>query len=178
MVEARAERAFLIAFVDFTRYTARAAKLDDATLADTLDEYYVRVAEAAGAGSGRVVKFIGDGALLVFPDDHVDAGVHALLDLKESCDAWFASLGWDSRLLVKAHFGTVMAGPFGPEGDRRFDVIGANVNIAATIASRGFALSPEAFRKLAPETRKQFEKHTPPVTYIRQGDPRPHRTAR
>jgi hypothetical protein len=28
------------------------------------------------------------------------------------------------------------------------------------------ALSPQAFRKLEPETRKLFKKHTPPVTYI------------
>jgi hypothetical protein len=43
----------------------------------------------------------------------------------------------------------------------------------------GVALSGEAFRKLGPEMRKRFKKHTPPITYIRVEDPRRFRwTAR
>jgi hypothetical protein len=40
------------------------------------------------------------------------------------------------------------------------------VNTAATLESRNFALSAQAFRKLGPAARKAFRKHTPPVTYI------------
>ena len=37
------------------------------------------------------------------------------------------------RVVVKAHFGVAVAGDYGPEGGRSFDVIGSAVNLAATI---------------------------------------------
>jgi catechol 2,3-dioxygenase-like lactoylglutathione lyase family enzyme len=49
---------------------------------------------------------------------------------------------------VKVHFGSVIAGEFASSAHKRFDVIGKAVNAAALLPARGFALSPEAFRKL------------------------------
>ena len=121
---------------------------------------------------GRVVKFIGDAALLVFPEDAVDRGVEGLLQLKDTVDDLMQERGWDCRLAVKAHFGTTVAGPFGAAGAKRFDVIGKAVNTAATLDSTGVTLSVAAFRKLGPELRRRFHKHTPPITYIRMEDPR------
>lgn len=117
-----------------------------------------------------LVKPIGDAVLAAFDAEAVDAGVSALLDLKADVDAWLPSVGWrDSRLVVKAHFGPVVAGPFGVPP--RFDVVGDTVNTAATLEARQFALSADAFRRLSPTLRKRFKKHTPPVTYIRVEDP-------
>ncbi len=64
------------------------------------------------------------------------------------------------------HTGTVIAGPLGARGDKRFDVIGDTVNVAARLQTRSFAMSAEVFRLLSPEARKSFKKHTPPITYI------------
>lgn len=163
----------LIAFVDLTRFAAHSEGLDDFELATTVDAYYERVHAVVHAAGGRVVKYIGDAALLAFPADGVDAGVLALIDLKQTIDGFMADRGWPCRLNVKAHFGTVAAGSFGARGDKRFDVLGKAVNTAARLDSTGIALSAEAFRKLTPETRKRFKKHTPPVTYIRHEDSRP-----
>jgi adenylate cyclase len=173
---ARAPARLLIAFIDLTRYTAMVARAPAEEVAETLDAYYYRVAAAVEPAGGRVVKYIGDAALVVFPVERTDAGVRALLALSRELDAWLKERGWESRPVVKAHVGTAIAGAFGPEG--RFDVLGADVNVAATLDSRGFALSAEAFRALAPETRARFKKHTPPITYIRVEDRRPHRTGR
>jgi hypothetical protein len=46
------------------------------------------------------------------------------------------------------------------------DVIGETVHIAATLGSRSFALSQQAFRQLTPEHRQLFHKFTPPVLYL------------
>lgn len=59
-----------------------------------------------------------------------------------------------------------MAGPIGTRNDKRLDVFGETVNIAAMLKANGIAITPQVFRKLEPETRKLFKKHTPPVTYI------------
>ncbi|HEX7699887.1 MAG TPA: hypothetical protein VF403_04170, partial [Kofleriaceae bacterium] len=81
--------------------------------------------------------------------------------------------GWHSSLVVKLHAGDVVCGPFGPVGEKRFDVIGGEVNITARLPTRSFAISAEAFRALSKEGRARFKKHTLPVTYIPEGDRRP-----
>jgi len=53
-----------------------------------------------------------------------------------------------------------------PIDDKRFDVFGHAVNIAALLTSDGLALTPQVFRRLTPQTRRHFKKHTPPISYI------------
>lgn len=172
MSNTRKEIPLLIAFVDLARYSAQSQHVTDTELAETINEYYERIAESVEAADGIVVKYIGDAALLTFPEDAVDRGVEALLELKESIDRYMLGRGWECRLRAKAHFGTAVAGPFGPSGSERFDVVGKAVNTAATLAVTGVTLSVSAFRKLSPGMRRHFKKHTPGVTYIRQEDRR------
>ena len=116
MVEDRAEVPLLIAFVDLTRFFVQSQRVTDADLADTLDDVYECVTARVEKSGGRVVKFLGDAALLVFPEAAVDRGVEALLDVKEAVDGLMDRRRWDCRLTVKAHFGTAVAGPFGGAG--------------------------------------------------------------
>jgi adenylate cyclase len=172
--EPRAARELLIVFVDLSFYTQDARRTaDDARVADVIDRYYEQLADGTARGGGRVVKFIGDGALLVFPTARADDAVTALFETKAAVDRLLAAERWDSRLVVKAHAGTVVAGGFGPAGDKRFDVIGDEVNVAARLQTRGFAISAQAFRLLSAEARKRFKKHTPPITYIPVEDRHP-----
>jgi adenylate cyclase len=164
----REPRDLVIVFIDLSTFTVDARGVDDTRLAELVSDFYDRVgAHVSGAG-GTVVKFIGDGALLVFPPAKVDAAVGALFALKRDVDAWLSSERWGSRLVVKVHCGTVVAGSFGARarGEERFDVIGTEVNVAARLPTRSFAISPQAFRRLSPTTRQRFKKHTPPITYI------------
>lgn len=173
----RAEHRLLISFVDLTRFSAQSRRLGDLEIAAVMDDMYRRIAGAVAAAGGRVVKFIGDASLIVFREDAADRGVSALLALKDELDRHFLELGWECRAAVKVHFGSAVAGPYGTDGT--FDVLGNDVNTCASLHSPGVALSVEAFRKLSPELRARFKKHTPPVCYIRTEDPRPFRyTAR
>ena len=171
----RTRTSVLIVFLDLTRFAAQSQRVEDDELASTLDDYYERIASAVRVAGGRTVKFIGDAALLVFPEAHVNDGVKLLLSLKPAVDRFFTDRGWECRMNAKVHFGDVMAGEFGPEDDRRFDVIGRAVNTTAVLQSQGITLSVDAFRQLGPELRQAFKKHTPPITYIRLDDPRPKR---
>ena len=74
-------------------------------------------------------------------------------------------------MVLKAHFGRAVVGPFGADG--RFDVIGNQVNVAATLPARTVSLSAEAFRRLEYGKRRAFRKHTAPAVYIPADDPRP-----
>jgi class 3 adenylate cyclase len=169
--ESHSELSLLIAFADFTRFMAQCQRLSDPVIAYTIDAVYELVGNIVKPAGGRVVKFIGDAALIIFPEDAIDRGVRALLDLKKAADDFMVAQGWECRLSVKAHFGTAIGGPFGVKGDKRYDVIGKAVNTAATLEAGGVTLSVEAFRKLGSDTRKHFKKHTSSVTYIRTDDP-------
>jgi class 3 adenylate cyclase len=172
MPETRSATPLLVIFLDLTRFGAQSQRVDDVELADTIDAYYEQVGAAVQEAGGRVVKYVGDGVLVVFDEDHVDRGVEMLLALKDAVDHAMARRGWECRLIAKAHFGTAIAGPFGVAGDKRQDVIGKAVNTAAMLEATGVTLSVAAFRKLSPALRRRFRKHTPPVTYIRLEDPR------
>jgi class 3 adenylate cyclase len=168
-LEVRTEVPLLVVFIDLTRFSAESRKRADAETAEVLDAYYGKVTAAVEAAEGTVVKFIGDAALLAWPEPSVDRGVEALLGMKDELEGWLREMGWGSGLHIKVGFGPVIAGPFGPQ--RRFDVIGKTVNATAMLSSNGVALSVSAFRKLGSDLRQRFKKHTPPVTYIRQDDP-------
>ncbi|HVO35154.1 MAG TPA: adenylate/guanylate cyclase domain-containing protein [Gemmatimonadales bacterium] len=160
----------LVAFTNFTRYTAQADRLEDVDVARVMDRYYALAGSRVAAAGGRVVKFIGDGMLAVFPPNRAGRGVLALVDLKDAADRFMEERGWECRLLVKIHYGTVVAGRFGAGAGRRYDVLGKTVNFAARLQGSGVTLSEEAYRQLGPEVRRRFKKHTPPTTYIRRED--------
>jgi adenylate cyclase len=169
----RVSTPLLIVFMDFTRFTAEAQRVEDAEMAEIINESYQHIGEAIEGSGGTVVKFIGDATLAVYAPENADAGVRAALALKPAMDGFMKERGLDCRLAVKIHCGEVIAGPFGPTGHERFDVIGRAVNTAAKLPEVGVTLTAEAFRCCSPELRKEFKKHTPPITYIRVDDPRP-----
>lgn len=155
---ARAATPLLIAFVDLSRFSKESLERDDEHVADTMDAYYGLVARDIAAAGGRVVKFIGDAALIVFPDADADAGVRALVRLKSSVEAMLAAHGWNSRLGVKVHAGSAIAGEFGPAGDTRYDVIGRAVNETAMMPTTDrIVLSEAALRRVSADTRRLLE---------------------
>src|ERR1700722_4157548 len=98
----RTSRDLIICFLDLSSYTLDARRTaDDGRLAGIVDGYYERVSERTRAAGGEVVKYIGDGALLVFPTASADDAVAALLGLKAETDTWLTTMDWDSRLVVK-----------------------------------------------------------------------------
>src|SRR5262249_29839792 len=123
----RAERELIVVFADLTRFAFEAARMEDAALAEVVDELYERLHRAVTDAGGQVVKFIGDAMLAVFPPERVDAAVEALLEARRAVDGWLEGRKMECRLHVKVHAGTVIAGEFGGRGEKRFDVIGKEV---------------------------------------------------
>lgn len=163
--ERRAERALLIVFTDLTRFTAMAAMMEDGALAKVVDELYERLHAAVSGAGGRVVKFIGDATLAVFEPDQADAAVAALLEEKRAVDAWLQGRQLECRLHVKVHLGKAIAGPFGGRGEKRFDVIGKEVNACARLPNSGFSLSAPAFRALSAKGQAAFQQQAPVVYF-------------
>ncbi len=160
------EQEMLIAFFDLTGFVRISQKLPAREVFLLMSNFYELVGDIAESAGGIVVKFIGDAGLIAFPATKIDEGVIALHDLKEKGDSWLLKNGFSSKNIIKAHFGSVVCGPIGTKSEKRFDVFGQTVNTAAMLKSNGLSLSQQVFRKLKPNTRKLFKKHTPPITYI------------
>ena len=160
----------LICFCDLARFLDVSRKLDAIELFDLLNGMAVTIIRFIGKTRGRIIKFIGDSVLIVFPEDAVDEGVLQLLAMKKEVIAYFKKQGIDIKLHVGIHFGEAVIGPYGEEPCRSIDVLGDNVNKASSLAGREyrgkFVITPQVFRKLKPGTRKTFHKYTPPVVYI------------
>jgi adenylate cyclase len=108
-----------VAFVDLSGFTSRTAAAGDRTAVVLSDQLRERALQAVRADGGRLVKLLGDGALLVFGDGA--CALRAVLRLVET-------LGRDG---LPAHAG-INAGPV-VEHDG--DVYGSTVNLAARVGS-------------------------------------------
>jgi adenylate cyclase len=121
-----------VAFVDLSGYTRMTEELGDETAARTSEVLRERAEAVAEAEGGRVVKLLGDGAMLSFrdPTRAVAAAERLVRDLTD-------------ELGVPAHAG-VAAGPI---IQRDLDLFGRTVNLAARLSGQAgpgeVVVSPE-----------------------------------
>lgn len=161
----------LVSFMDIQGFLGIAQKLKDPLDQFSLLSGFARmVIHDVESTSGRVIKFIGDSALVVFPEEAVDQGVKTLLALKARLEGYLSEKGFANRLRITAHFGEVAIGLLGEGHCRQLDILGDSVNTAAMLERAGhggrLVISPQAFRKLSPSTRKLFHRFTPPQVYL------------
>ena len=161
----------LIAFADIQGFAGVAEKLPESLeLFAFLKKWADLCTDTVEARGGRILKFIGDSFLSIFPEDGVDAGVMALLAAKRESEKHFLENGFSSKLRITVHFGEVAIGPMGKGNGKKVDIIGKEVNVAALLGHgehRGrVIISPQVFRHLSAETRKLFHKYTPPIVYL------------
>lgn len=135
-----------VVFVDLSGYTRLTEERGDEVavrLAATLQR---EAAAAATANGGRLVKLLGDGAMLRFPD--AQRGLAAALDLVRA-------LSVDRSL--RAHAGMHA----GPVVERDLDIFGRTVNLASRIAEAagpGEILVSEAVVEAVDNPAWQFER--------------------
>ncbi len=164
------QQSLLIVFADLTNFSRLSSKRSSSDVFEYISNICEMTGDLVDTAGGAVIKFIGDASLSVFSETHIDAGIDAFLKLKLKIDSFNKMNKLESQMIVKCHFGTVTIGLLGSKTDKKLDVIGNAVNTCAMLKSNGFALTAETFRKLKPETRKLFKKHTPPITYIPIGE--------
>ncbi len=108
-----------VVLVDLSGFTAMTEAEGDAAAATTAARLDDAASRAALRGGGRVVKLLGDGALLLFPD--ADTAVRATCWVRDQL----------ADLPLHLHAGI----DSGPVAERDGDVFGRTVNMAARLAS-------------------------------------------
>jgi class 3 adenylate cyclase len=148
----------VIMFIDLARFQIASRRVKDADLVGILESFYDWVVDSLKPVGGRIVKFMGDGALVVFAADDADEAVRAVLELKAEVDTKLAERSFVTPLVARVHVGEVMAGSFGPKGDKRYDVIGQAVNrTAAMKLGEVVSLTADAYGRLDASTKELFK---------------------
>jgi len=149
MSNAPSERRMILAEADITGFARTCREMSDREVFEMLDEFYELTGSVVEASGGRIVKFMGDSALIVFPADAAPAAVESLRQLKARTEEWVAAFNPASGLRLKAHVGQVVCGPMGTAADKRFDVIGKAVNELFMMPWDELALSDDLHQLLA-----------------------------
>jgi hypothetical protein len=137
------ERRVVLALADIARFLVISRSISDRESFELLEDFYELIGGVVEGVGGKVVKFMGDAALMVFPEDLAGQAVDALLKFKAKAEAWLSKYQVDAKVALKAHIGTVVCGPIGTTWDKRFDVIGDAVMELFMLPSGDFVLSPE-----------------------------------
>jgi class 3 adenylate cyclase len=122
VTEGRTRRLAAVWFADIVGYTALSTRDEDAAM-EVVDEFQRLSREAVG-DKGRVVKFLGDGAMSVF--DSTNRALESALTLRDAFVASEIARRHGCTLSVGVHMGEVIQAEDG-------DVYGDGVNVAARI---------------------------------------------
>ena len=161
------EKNFLICTCDLTNFISISKKLNSIQLFEFLNSLYFILSENVKINGGTIVKYVGDGAIILSPEDKINIGIISLKKCQKDINQAIKNSGFENKITFGIHYGNIAIGKF--HGIDHLDIIGNPVNIAFTInhgKSRGdFVISPQVFRKLNKENRKLFHKFTPPIVY-------------
>jgi class 3 adenylate cyclase len=160
-VQPRLRRLVILA-ADLAGFTRLVGRTDAEALARMLDAWYHASSTCIVAHGGRVVKFMGDGVLAVFPEDAAVAAVDCGLALLRHPEIPGAL-----RMGANLHMAQVAEGELGPQ--QRYDVVGIGVNHTFLLGrGPGLRLSEPVYRQLPPERRTPWQKHRPPAIYTHE----------
>jgi adenylate cyclase len=131
-------------FSDMRNFTALSDRLQPERVIDILNEYFEAQAKPIRAGSGEILKFMGDGMLAIFPIDDVsltgDTAQRAMAAARAALVA--CSRLTDSpaligqapvRMAIAMHIGDVVFGNIGASDRLDFTAIGPAVNLVTRL---------------------------------------------
>ncbi|GIW08440.1 MAG: adenylate cyclase [Dehalococcoidia bacterium] len=157
----RAERRLLtVLFADVEGFVAATAGLDPEVVADLMNRYFARVAEAITRFGGTVDKYMGDAVMALFgaPTSHEDdaeRAIRAALAIQELLRDFRDTEIGDRRVTLVSRIGIatgeVLYGPVGTTGQPAMTALGEPVNLAArleSVAPGGGVLVSEATYRL------------------------------
>lgn len=165
-------RKRVLVVADLINYTRLAKKLDNLETAAFIDEYYRLCYQLIAPAGGRIVKFLGDACLAVFPPERCLEAVDAVAELSRKVGELGSSrqLPFPIRLGANVHMSVIIEGEFGPAETAHYDVLGEGVNFTFLLGrGEGIRISEPVYRKLPSERRSPWERVKPPTRYVLGG---------
>ena len=119
------EKTLAVLFADVAGSTRLYEQLGDAQALATIDQCLALVREASGGHGGRVVKTIGDEAMVVFPT--ADQAVNAAAEIQLRMNAFVYERNLRIAFRIGVHCGAAI--------ESQGDVFGDSVNVAARMVA-------------------------------------------
>ncbi len=156
----------VIVVIDLANFTRAFHERGDAAIAAFLDEYYSLCERASASGIGRIIKFLGDGCLALFPAERASAALGAVLAVERGLEELKREQGWPFVLGANLHLAEVVEAELGSGPSRRLDAIGRGVNQTFLLGrGPGIRISEPVYRSLPSGERSPWTKHKPPAVY-------------
>lgn len=109
--------------IDMPGFTRFVSKNDLQTTFDFVDCYYNFVGDIVDTNAGRIIKYIGDGILILFENDNDNAADNSV---KSACEI---QENEDYCVNCSIHTGELIIGELGHPKLRNVDIIGDTINI-------------------------------------------------
>lgn len=137
----------VILFVDLVSYTAMSNSRSGAEVLKVLNAFYEIIDTAVVANYGEILKFIGDGALIIFPvvDDltALEAAARNALNAVASSRTEIEKHNSDTPIEFRAslHIGEIFYGNVGSQNRLDFTAVGPAVNLASRLLDQASVLN-------------------------------------
>lgn len=144
-------RDMIVGFVDIRHYSEGTSGHTTGEVYAFLSAFYEQVLPIAEQYGGRLVKTIGDAALIVWEPTDATRALEAAGRMRREFDQLRSCVGDRAgmRLAVALAMGPVVAGEMGPPSIRRFDIVGDAANQAARQLRRGEVVISKAVVRAA-----------------------------
>jgi adenylate cyclase len=140
-IKSPVEYQAIIALSDITYFTKASQSRSNRETFDLLSKFYELTGDIIEKFGGKVIKFMGDSALIIFEIDHAKESIKALRSLVEKSSELLSHFNPECRLNIKVHVGTVVVGLLGVSNEKRLDIIGNSINELFRLQSGGFVIS-------------------------------------
>jgi class 3 adenylate cyclase len=172
---AQSRKIVTMLFADLAGSTALGERIDPEAVRTVMDRYYDTIRRVVAGHDGRVVKFIGDGAMAVFGvpetrEDDARRALHASIALHDAFDDFATGVEREIGVSMSLRIGVNTGEVIVSAGDD--DVVGDAVNVAARLehaATPGSVLVGEDTWRLA-RGYASFEA-VAPLTLAGKADP-------
>lgn len=135
----------VVLFADIKGFTALSNRVASGEVLSVLNRFFAVIDEAVSANNGEILKFLGDGALVIFstPDDLTaqEAAASSAMSAVEQARAALVATGDGPTLDFRAalHVGDVFYGNIGSGSRLDFTAIGPTVNLCSRMLQEASA---------------------------------------
>ncbi|UCB44564.1 MAG: adenylate/guanylate cyclase domain-containing protein [Spirochaetota bacterium] len=131
----------VVGLIDIDGFARACGGKSDIEIFNMLNDFYNLVEKVVGKAKGTVIKFMGDSALVVFPEGRAKLAAASLHEVSSSARGIWKQFDETCAVRIKANVGPVLMGSMGHE--KRIDVIGNTVNQLFLMSRNGPDLSDD-----------------------------------
>jgi class 3 adenylate cyclase len=156
----------IIVLLDLAGFARLFQTESDERMAHVVHDYYGACEGVITKRGGKVIKFMGDACLAVFPVEHAANAVGAVLDMRSRIAEICSQHRISTELGANLHLSSVIEGEFGTGSSRRRDILGRGVNQTFLLGrGAGIRISEPVYRALPSSGRTPWNKYKPPAVY-------------